>query len=272
MRATTINALCLLGVLAGALCTGPAMAQENDGNIVWSQLDADRCTLKMSLKQNNQWSAPEQIEESDKLLIVPTLSIDQGGDIHAAWTELNEDQGRIWYKVKRDGSWGSSQELTTDTSSDMAPASVIDSSGILWLVWSGTNETGDDIYFSRWIDDQWQTPERVNEKDEWPDILPSIAVDAQNQITVSWLGYNGDRYVEYSAYWTGKNWSPEKAAETISLKAAVTSQDASDQDVPDFIPEGSRGSFRSGESEPIRKFVKSTHSRSTHIRSKINGE
>ena len=272
MKATSIHALWLAIVLAGALCTIPAMAQADDGNIVWSQSDADRYVLKMSLKQNNQWSAPEQIEESDNLLVVPTLSVDKGGDIHAAWTERNEDQGRIRYKIKRNGSWGPSQELMTDTASDMAPASTIDASGILWLVWSGTNETGDDIYFSRWIDDHWQTPERVNEKDEWPDILPSIAVDAQNQITVSWLGYNGDRYVEYSSYWTGKNWSPEEVVETISLKTAATSQDASDQDLPDFIPEGSRGSLRLGESKPIRKFVKSTHIRSTHIRSKINGE
>ena len=194
---------------------------------------------------------PEMIEESDKLIIVPTLSVKHDGDIYAAWTELNGDQGRIRYKIKRNGVWKSSQELMTATSSDMAPAIAIDTLGIPWIVWSGTDKTGDDIYFSRWIGNQLQPPKRVNSIDEWPDILPSITVDSRKRITVTWLGYNGERYVKYSCYWTGTSWSQESVVGEIPLETVY-----SDQDLPDFIPEGSHGSRCSGESKLIRKFVK----------------
>lgn len=251
MRDSSINTLCMLIVLAGTLSGVPAMAQKNDGHIVWSHTSVNRYSLKMSSKHNNQWSAPEMIEESDNPIIVPTLSAKQGGDIFAAWTELNGDKGRIRYKIKRNGAWESSQELMTATSSDMAPAIIIDSFGVPWIVWSGTDETDDDIYFSRWIGNQWQPPERVNDNDEWPDILPSISVDSRNRITATWQGYNGERYVKYSCYWTGKNWSQENVVGEIPLETG-----SSDQELPDFIPEGSQGSLRSRESKPIRKFVK----------------
>ncbi len=241
----------MLVMLAGTLGGGPALAQKSDGHIVWSQTSVDRYSLKMSSKHNHQWSSPELIEESDNPMIVPTLSKKQGSDMFAAWTELNGDRGRIRYKLKRNGAWESSQELMTATSSDMAPASVIDSFGTLWMVWSGTDETGDDIYFSRWIGNRWQTPQRVNTKDQWPDILPSIAVDSQNRITASWLGYDGERYVKYSCFWTGKAWSREDVVGEIPFEAA-----SAGQDLPDFVPEGSQGSLRFEESEPIRKFVK----------------
>lgn len=252
MRITQIKILCVIIVLAGALSAIPAMAQKNDGHIVWSQSSLNRYSLKMSIKRNNQWSTPEIIEESDNPIIVPALSVKQGGDIYAAWTELNGVQGRIRYKIKHNGAWESTQELNTSTSSDMAPAIIIDSFGIPWLVWSGTDETDDDIYFSRWIGNQWQPPERVNDNDKWPDILPSIAVDSRNRITATWLGYNGKRYLKYSCYLTGKNWSRESVVGEIPDEAGL-----SDQELPNFIPEGSQGSLRSGESKPIHKFVKS---------------
>ena len=50
----------------------------------------------------------------------------------------------------------------------------------------------------------------MNEDDQWPDILPTIAFNNQKQIVVSWLGYNGERYVQYSASWVGQGWSPER--------------------------------------------------------------
>lgn len=251
MKDPSIKSLFVLLVLVGTLSGGPALAKKSDGHIVWSQTSVNRYNLKMSSKHNNQWSAPEMIEESEKPIIVPTLSAKQGGDMFAAWTELNGDKGRIRYKLKRNGAWESSQELMTATSSDMAPASIIDSYGILWIVWSGTDETGDDIYFSRWIGDRWQTPQRVNTKDEWPDILPSITVDRSNRITTSWLGYNGERYVKYSCYWTGNNWSQENVVGEIPFETTSSSQD-----VPGFIPEGSQGSLLSEESKTIHKFVK----------------
>jgi len=256
MRASSITILCMLIVLISTLITVTAMAQKKDEHIIWSQSIVNRYSLKMSIKHNNQWSTPELIEESDKLIIVPTLSVKHDGDIYAAWTELNGDQGRIRYKIKRNGAWESSQEMMTATSSDMAPAIVIDTFGIPWIVWSGTAKTGDDIYFSRWIGNQWQPPKRVNNNDEWPDILPSITVDNRKRITVTWLGYNGERYVKYSCYWTGNNWSQESVIGEIPPETFN-----SDKVLPDFIPEGSHGSLCSGESKLIRKFVKTAPTR-----------
>jgi hypothetical protein len=160
-------------VVTGTLATPLAMGKNNEGHlIVWSQSDPGLYSLQMSRKQNNRWSAPEIIEESDRSIPLPVFSEKKNDFIFVVWTELNGDKGRIRCKIKRDGAWGSVQEMMTVTSCDMAPVSIIDSSGVPWIVWSGTDETDDDIYFSRWMDNQWQQPERVNEDDGWPDFIP----------------------------------------------------------------------------------------------------
>lgn len=230
----TITLIITLGFL---LFTGPAWGQTGDVHVIWTQRNMDRHSLNLKSKVETQWGTPAFIiEESANPIIVPTISMDRGGDMWIAWTELDGDQGRLRYRIKRRGRWAPVAEIVTVTSSDMAPSIIIDHEEIAWMVWSGTDETDDDIYFSRWMGDHWQEPERVNENDLWPDILPSISMDSQNRITVSWLGFNGDCYVGYSAFWTGRNWSNEQVEEKGSIGPQIDITD-----LPEFIPQGSQG-------------------------------
>jgi hypothetical protein len=235
-------------VLLGA----PAFSQDTP-HIIWTENDAGRHSLKMRSKIGSQWSkSVVKIEESQNPIIGPTATMNARGDTWVAWTELSGMNGRLQYRIQRGGRWGAAAEVPTQTTSDMAPSMIVDPQGIPWMVWSGTDETDDDIYFSRWIGSQWQKPERVNEDDGWPDILPSIELDSQNRVRVSWQGYNGDRYVQYAAYWNGQGWSREE----VIRMGIVEPQKSTAPPLPDFIPPESQGCLIYGKSQAARRFRK----------------
>lgn len=227
-----------------------AHGEDTEDYIIWTQMETTGISLNLSSKQEGIWSSLIfTVEESQNPIIVPTLSVNPNGDIWVAWTELRGDQGRLRYRIKENGKWGTSDDLITKTTSDMAPSICLDTDGVPWMVWSGTDETDDDIYASRWLDGQWQAPEIVNEDDGWPDILPIISVDEQNRITVTWQGYNGKRYVQYTTYWTDQGWSPE---EVMDGESKVAQNPA--QDIPEFVPFGSQGAvFRDTQARKFKK-------------------
>lgn len=156
------------------------------------------------------------------------------------WTELDKLSGRLMYNVKNKGKWGHSINITTNTSSDMAPSICLDLKGQPWLVWSGTDDNDDDIYYSRWLNNRWQKPLQINIDDQWPDILPTVERDEDNRILVKWSGYNGQRYVQYSSYWTGNKWSRESVVKH-KLKRRKDSIDIDLTKLPEIIPEGTKG-------------------------------
>ena len=229
----------------------PVCGMEFEAFVVWSQARDSKCELKVSRKMNQRWSVPETIEKSERIMLSPSLSMMKNGNLSVFWTEFDGVHGRIHYKIWRNGVRGPRRSLVTTTYSDFAPASIVDPQGVIWLVWAGTDETDDDIYFSRWINNHWQKPKMVNTNDAWPDILPSIIIDSQNQISASWLGYDGDAYVRYSSSWTGKKWSHETVSDGMSTAESII-----EAYLPDFIPEEGHGRIFFGASKPFRTFIK----------------
>jgi len=238
--------LCLIYTCLGVTSLW-AQATPPDQHIIWTHNETDLHNLNFSSKRQGHWEPPETIAESANPIIVPTLATRGKDTVWAAWTELQGTDGRLRYRIKQGGKWKPVRGLATATSSDMAPSMIIDSTGVAWMVWSGTDQTDDDIYFSRYVGNQWQPPQRVNADDEWPDILPEISIDTQNQITVTWLGFNGDRYVQYAASWTGRNWSSEAVGPPLSIESQPIIQN-----FPNFIPENSQGSFL--QDQTVRRF------------------
>ncbi len=246
---------------AVVIVSSPTFGAKSKAMLAWSEQDFDGVyNMYFSRQTDDGWSDPLLISATGYPEVLPAIGSNEQGDVWLAWTELQEGTGHIMWCRFSEGRWSDPAVLETQTTSDMAPSIAVDKHGVAWLVYSGSEKKDDDIFVTRWTDSGWTVPVRLNQDDDWPDILPVISIDATGYPIVSWQGFNGRNYVQYQSRRIGSNWSQEKPLEPLAKQVPTGKTptelqiEKSMNELPGFLKDTSQAVFHStiGQRETIK--------------------
>jgi hypothetical protein len=111
----------------------------------------------------------------------------------------------------------------------------------VWVFWSANFGGLDDVYFVRRTDMGWSKPERVNDKNEVPDIQPQARINQDGQVEISWQSYSfaaGDYAINTRVLETDKQTvNGDSSPNDLPPKTELTLDDIT---LPSFISENLR--------------------------------
>jgi hypothetical protein len=251
--------LLLLTLQPGCLLAdnSAASVKVDKGDVVWSQrVGADQqIYFSTFLTGQNTWSAPVKVTDDNFKNGHPTIDTGTDGRRWLVWAAGKNTDSALHYSVETNGTWSQAEVVPSTLKVNVSPSVLIDGSGRTWVVWSGNNGGQDEIYCSHYTGKEWTTPVRVNSENEVPDILPVIALNAENIPQVTWYGYRDGAYVRLRSTLSGDSWSPEERVEDSSQNAmqhTETTTNASIENMPSFIERPEKAFVRVYKSSPVK--------------------
>lgn len=248
-----------LSMVATLLTADVASAAQPDALLAWGRRDEGEYNIYISQQQRGSWSEPKKLSGSPNPEILPAVGADAQGDTWVVWTELLGGHSRLHFRHQLGGTWYADKHLNTNTTSDIAPALLMAPDGLPWLAWAGFDGEDDDIYYTRWLGDNWAEPERVNLDDDVPDILPSLSLDDQDAISISWFGFDGHEYIEFRSKYLEGNWTQERPTGRTLIEesegtGADSSRSVSGTTLPPFLHDRSQAAlFQPGSDHASRR-------------------
>ena len=176
-----------------------------DAEFIWAEDGINGSQIYMSQHKNGAWQPAEKIVDDNNLNILPAIGSDAKGQHIAVWSMVDGAKSILEYSIKRGNSWTKPAVLADQMTTNLAPIEVFDSNDVCWVFWSANDGGDDDIYVSKFIKGSWSAPERVNEDNDTPDILPEAGLDDNGNIWVSWQQLQEDGYVEVSSSFETNN-------------------------------------------------------------------
>ena len=149
---------------------------------------------------NNQYD-PRNVSRNDGHSIVPSLTVDNTGNVYIVWADSTPDEWDILFSQKSpEGEWTAFENITNSTERSTSPKIAVDGSGNIHLVWvKGPSFPEDKIYYSmKPMGGSWTEPIQISEG--WG-AIPSIGIDDAGNVHVIWM----DGYYRRKS---GGSWGP----------------------------------------------------------------
>ncbi|WP_028580364.1 hypothetical protein [Desulfogranum japonicum] len=243
-------------ILSGQeIVAAAAGLSDYDAISVYSQEDESRYSIFLTIQKNGAWQTPVVLSDNDYLNIVPSLAVNDKGEIWVVWAVFHKGETSLYMKQYSNGAWSKEEKIETGQASSIAPSLIFDADNVLWLVWAGDDGQDDDIYFSRWNGANFEPPSRITDN-EVPDVQPVLGLTDEGIPWVQWQFYGNDGYVPRYATWNPdkSEWvisTQEEEENDVPLKKAMTLKSSDDKssdqvssfDVPGFIEKPKTASF-----------------------------
>ena len=181
---------------------------------VWAGSDGNDLEVYYTHREGAGWSEPQRLAEDNAFEdSSPTIAVDESGKPVVVWIRENEDLLEV-YCSKWDGMKWSPEELVGESMNlrFSQPAVALDQEGHIWIVAAGMDVNGgvqDEIYWTRRTSSGWSGWSRLNQEDATPDADPAILAFGK-EISVVWIGFDGQRYRLFGKIWNGQEWSAEE--------------------------------------------------------------
>ena len=229
--------------------------KDYDAISVYSQEDDGRYSIFLTTQKGGIWQSPVTLSDNDYLNIVPSLAVNDDGDIWVVWAVFHKGETSLYMKRYTAGVWSEEEKIETGQTSSIAPSLIFDEEDVLWLAWAGDDGQDDDIYYSRWNGSNFEAPARITDN-EVPDVQPVLGMTDGGSLWVQWQFYGDDGYVARYATWDAdeSKWEltsqvedqgevPLKKIMTLKSSDAKSSEHVSSLDVPAFIEKPQTASF-----------------------------
>lgn len=198
----------------------PGLAQQAE--FIWTEEDENGGRILLSEYKNGGWQPGEVVVDDGEFNILPALGADNKGRRIAVWSTIERDKSLLKFTWQVNGRWQKPKVLSDQMTTSLAPALVVDNNDTPWVFWAGNNgDDDDDIYMSRYSSGQWTGPERVNDDNAVPDILPEAGLDEGGNVWVSWQELTQAGYVELSMAYevaTKRQMAASKAMSTQQVR------------------------------------------------------
>lgn len=172
-------------------CTPNGNNDENDADIFY----------KNRTVQGN-WNSIDVLNpSSDVFCYKPSLTVDDKKGVHVAWSDNftgdpeNTGWMQIYYQYKPyRGSWRDEEETITNTCTPSEQPFISAYNGTVYAVWvdyeNFTASPDPDIFYScKSLDNIWSTREPVSEESDDYSYYPSLAVDSNGTVHVTWVDW-----------------------------------------------------------------------------------
>lgn len=168
------------------ILSGPSLAIEAE--MIWSENIGHKNTIFLNRYHEGRWMAPESIAESERLSILPAIGSDGEGNRLALWVEIqNDNRSLLKYRFFKNQKWSSAETMPGQQNENLAPVVVYDAFRHPIVFWSSNDgENDDDIFMARWNANGWESPKRINDENDVPDILPQAGMDRESSVWLCW--------------------------------------------------------------------------------------
>jgi len=163
---------------------------------------------------NNQYD-PRNVSRNEGKSLVPSLSIDDIGNVHLVWMDSTSGNYEILYSKKGGkGEWSEFINISNTSGRSSSPKIGIDPSNNLNVVWE---EWGGDwvgiLYSMRSNNGDWSTPSTITNSGQ----IPDMGIDRNGNIHVIWMGLG----VKYKMKLADGSWMAEESVFPFGVNPAV---------------------------------------------------
>ncbi len=148
---------------------------------------------------------------------------DSAGVLHALYVEEDAAGYSLNYSLAEPGWASESARIFSHSGQITSPVLYAAPDGALLAAWSAVYAGMDAVFVSRRAADGWDEPVKVSADKPYPAVLPEFHTAEDGGVYISWLGYDGERYVFRTARmeegeWIAEDFVPAPAEDV--LKAA----------------------------------------------------
>jgi hypothetical protein len=141
----------------------------------------------------------------------PTMTIDKSNNLFMAWSDNNDGNFEIYAKNTRDAK---DIRITSNVGTSEFPEIAAGTDGKIHLVWDdytygSTVNSVPEIFYSCFNGTSWSSPIPLTLNDSCRSSNPSIAVDKNNNLYVSWYDYRSGNPAVYFRKHDGTGWGTE---------------------------------------------------------------
>ncbi len=231
--------MCVFGwVSFAATATASTSCPDCKADLAWPEFDGQGSQIFFAAYRNGGWGVKLQLTNNQYSNMHPDLTLDGDGNLWLVWTALDGVRNKIFYSVQRGGEWSSPEEIETGLESSIRPTIAVDALGHPWITWAGYNGIADDVYVCRWDGIAWTDPVQVNPENMVPDILPEPLLNSDDELEVTWQGFDGAGYSAYRSVYSQGKWSLPQAAQVVDEQVVLSKKEkfgAKGLQLPDFF-------------------------------------
>jgi uncharacterized protein YfiM (DUF2279 family) len=161
------------------------------------------------------WSLPRNVSNTSGVSSAPSIAIEPSGMLHVVWADNTPGYSVIYH-----GYWNGVYWLNEPIPHAMggAPAIAASANGVVDVAWQDRDaaDMPYEIYHSRWNGQGWSLPENLSDTFGEQSLIPSVAMDHNDQAHVTWQERVDGRYAIYYTYGQVGYWSiPERVSENV---------------------------------------------------------
>jgi hypothetical protein len=166
-------------------------------------------------RYNGGWGSPDHISSRATDAVAPAMTCDGGGRLWITLERWNHLNGDIYCRYN-DGSWQPMFAVTVGSANDYKPAMATDNSGKAWTAWCSERwQDNRNIYVKDYneVSGHWENIRRITGNIA-QDQDPSIAVDGDGTVWVSWTTWRNGNSDIYESHYDGVSWSSPHSVTT----------------------------------------------------------
>jgi len=154
---------------------------------------------------NNNHYDPRNVSRNEGKSILPSLTVDDFGNVHLVWADSTPGNYEILYSTKSSsGDWSEPVNISNTPTESKSPKIAIEPSGDLHVVWQEWK------YEDGWIaifysmkpqGGNWTVPMKISTNGGQ---IPDLGIDASGNVHVTWLGWISYRMKSADGTWMSK--------------------------------------------------------------------
>jgi len=191
----------------GKKAFSPIIKKDRGGQIwlAWEEWEYDQSRIFMGRLDGDKIIHSQLMGKKEGYNLCPDLSFDLHDNPWLVWINYKDAQYRVCvHDTILKETWVVNSPLL---SSAFSPQIAVDFENNVWVFWSGRDKSDEEIYCRVFNQYTWSPIHRITPEKKFPQINPSIAIDQQGFIWLTWSGYDGKDYEIYCKSWDGEKWS-----------------------------------------------------------------
>lgn len=159
------------------------------------------------------WSLPRNVSNTSGVSSAPAIDVAPDGTLHVVWAD-NTPGYNVIYHAYWSGVYWINEPIPNAFGG--APSVAVDVDGLVHVTWQDrdTPNAPYEIYYSCWDGANWSLPENLSDSAMEQSIIPTIALDGNNQAHVLWQERMNNYYFIYYTWGRTGFWSvPEAVSE-----------------------------------------------------------
>ncbi|MCX7837505.1 MAG: BNR repeat-containing protein [candidate division WOR-3 bacterium] len=165
--------------------------------------------VRYKLKEpSGRWTDSEIIDSSVNFIYPPSIAIFRDGRIGVTYCKRHNSFYQVFYKEKNEQGWQPAMILTTSNFHKYYSAIAVDQNNNVHIVWEGREAgvSSNQIFYRRRNNNNvWEERVLISEGFSRSQYNPTIIVDKENNIHITWCGYHPQNNVYYRIYYRYKS-------------------------------------------------------------------